>query len=122
MRLDPAAAAGVTVELLDAHRAALTDLLERARAVDLPRNPWAKCGGGSLADYLARPMAAVRTTLARCVAAAEAADATIDPAMPAFDDAVPLADQAPGAGGLGRAGRRRCCRTCRQVPGLTPAG
>ncbi len=93
VRLPPAAAAGVTVDVVDAHRAALADLFERARAVDWPRNPWARCGGSSLGDYLARPMAVVRTAVARCVAAAEAADATIDPAMPAFNDVVPLVEQ-----------------------------
>ena len=94
VRLDEAAAAGVTVNAVEHHRAALLDLFERARSVDLPRNPWAKCGGAALADYLARPMAAVRTAMARCVAAAEAADATNDPAIPPFNDAVPLVDQA----------------------------
>ncbi len=116
--LDPAAAAGVTVEAVAAHRAALLDLLGRARAADVPHNPWAKCGGGPLADYLTRPMAAVRTTLARCVAAADAADATIDPALPPFDDAVPLADQ--GRARAAWAGRvDDLLPDVRQVPGLT---
>ena len=115
VRLDSAATAGVTVELLDSHRAAVTDVLERARAVDLPRNPWAKCGGASLAEYLARPMAAVRTTLARCVAAAEAADATIDPAMPAFNDALPLAEQARARADWGK-------RLAAMLPAVRPAG
>ncbi len=67
-------------------------------------------------DYLARPMAAVRTALARCVAAAEAADATIDPAMPAFDDAVPLAEQGRARAAWG--GRlAACCRTCGRCRG-----
>jgi hypothetical protein len=89
--IDLANVSPATVEL---HRAALTDLFERARSVDWPRNPWGRCAGASLGDYLARPMAAVRTALARCVAAAEGADATNDPAIPPFNDAVPLAEQA----------------------------
>ncbi len=94
VRLDEAATAGITVNNVAANRAPLLDLFERARAVDLPHNPWAKCGGAALGDYLARPMAAVRTTMSRCVAAAEAADATNDPAIPPFNDAVPLVEQA----------------------------
>ena len=103
VRLDEAAAAGITVDAVAANRAALLDLFERAKAVDLPRNPWAKCGGTALADYLARPMAAVRTTMSRCVAAAEAADATNDAAIPPFNDAVPLVEQARARVGWGNA-------------------
>ena len=92
-RLDERATAGVTFEAVASHRAALLDLLDRARSVDWPRNPWAKCGGPPLADYLSRPMAAVRQAVSRCVATAQAADATIDPAMPPFADAPPLVEQ-----------------------------
>ena len=93
VRVDEAAAAGVTVDAVADHRATLGDLFDRARAVDWPRNPWARCGGPPLAAYMARPMAAVRATMARCVAAAAAADATVVTGMPAFNAAVPLADQ-----------------------------
>ena len=117
VRLDESAAAGVTVEAVTAHRATLVDLFERARSVDLPRNPWAKCGGAVLADYLARPMAAVRTALARCVAAAETADATIDPAMPPFNDAVPLVEQGRARAAWG-ARVAALLPDVRQVPGL----
>ena len=94
VRLDEAAAAGVTADAVAGRRPALADLFERSRAVDWPHNPWARCGGPALGDYLARPMAAVRAAVARCVAAAEAADDALDPALPAFADAIPLAEQA----------------------------
>ncbi len=115
MRLDASAAAGVTVDLLDAHRAAVTDVLGRARSVDWPRNPWAKCGGGSLADYLARPMAAVRTAAARCVAAGEAADAAGDERIPPFNADVPLRDQGRARAAWGE-------RTAALLPAVRAAG
>jgi hypothetical protein len=58
-------------------------------------------GAITLVDYLAKPMAAVRTTLARCVAAGVAADATNDPGIPPFNDMVPLAEQAKARVGWG---------------------
>jgi hypothetical protein len=83
----------ITPADLDARESQLLDLLRRAESVNYARDPWAKCAGVPLNDFLSRPMDAVRTAIDRIVAAATAVDATIDPAIPPLSSKTPLAAQ-----------------------------
>jgi hypothetical protein len=84
----------IPIDALDAHTREIQDVLQRAQAIGWPANPWKDCAGIELPAFLARPMAEFRTAVARCVADAQAADATADPAIPAFDIGTPLDVQA----------------------------
>ncbi len=101
VRIAAPSAEAITPAALDAHEPELMDLLRRAESVDYARNPWAKCAGISLADFLARPMERVRTAIARCAAAAGEADAAMDPAIAAFSVNVPLMQQGQARAELG---------------------
>jgi AAA domain/REase_MTES_1575/Protein of unknown function (DUF4011) len=89
-RITDAAAHAISPADLDAREPDLLDLLRRAQTVDYGRNPWAKCTGISLTDFLNRPMESVRTALDRCAAAAATADAAIEPNIPPFSTKSPL--------------------------------
>jgi hypothetical protein len=91
--LKPDLSAGVALSDLEQCRPVLVDLFHRAQAVKLSHNPWAKCAGISLSDYLARPMTEVRTQMDRVVAAAEKADGSVDPRIPPFNVITPLSEQ-----------------------------
>jgi hypothetical protein len=92
--LNESAVAGISVENLHEQRAGLAELFARAANVDYFKNPWAKCAGVSLADFLSRPMAEARTAMSRILAAAGTADAAADERIPSFTDVIPVADQA----------------------------
>jgi hypothetical protein len=94
VRLDDAITTQVKLEDLIANRPLLLDLFQRAMNVGYSKNPWADCAGVPLADYLARPMADVRTRMDRIATAATTADATIDPGIAPFSDKAPLLHQA----------------------------
>ncbi|MBI1367808.1 MAG: DUF4011 domain-containing protein [Planctomycetes bacterium] len=86
------AAAAVTPDMVEAHVTDVTTVLEHARRVGYPTNPWRQCAGVALGDFLARPMADVRAAMSDCVTAARAADAT--PGGLPFDVAPPIGEQA----------------------------
>jgi hypothetical protein len=92
--LDDAIITEISVEDLHAQRANLTELLGRAVKADYFKNPWTKCAGISLGDFLSRPMESLRTAMERIVAAADSADATADERIPVFTGSVPVIDQA----------------------------
>jgi hypothetical protein len=94
LAVDESALKQTPLETLDSQAREIQDVLERARAVDLPANPWRSCAGIELSAFLARPMAEFRAAMGRCVADAEAADATADPAIPPFAAEPPLDVQA----------------------------
>jgi hypothetical protein len=94
VRVDEANIAAISAADLEKNRANLAELFDRAAKVEYSRNPWTRCAGISLADYLSRPMAQARTAMSRIVAAAEQADAAADPRIPAFNDHVPVPQQA----------------------------
>ena len=75
---------------LEANHNALLDLLKRAAAADFTKNPWVKCAGITLADFLSRPMADIRTAIDRVMSAAVSADATADPRILPFTDHAPV--------------------------------
>ena len=88
------AVAAVPVAELAANRAGLVDLFKRAESVGYSRNPWTKCAGISLAEFLTRPMAEWRTLLDRLAAAATAADAAISPNIAPFNTRATVPGQA----------------------------
>jgi hypothetical protein len=94
VRVDDDAVAAITFNDLQSQQSALMELLSRAANVDYSKNPWTKCAGVSLADFLSRPMAAARTALDRIVTAADAADATADERIIPFNEIVPVQKQA----------------------------
>lgn len=94
VRLDDSKISGITVELLESNQTALAELFERAAKVNYFKNPWTKCAGIALADFLSRQMSVARTALSRILAAADAADATADDRIPPFTANVPLQRQA----------------------------
>jgi hypothetical protein len=92
--------AAVPVAELAANRIGLVDLFKRAESVGFSRNPWAKCAGISLADFLTRPMAEWRTVLERIAAAAVAADVARAETIPPFNARASVLDQAEARGQL----------------------
>jgi hypothetical protein len=86
----------VPVAELAANRASLVDLFRRAEAVGFSRNPWARCAGIPLANFLTRPMAEWRTVMDRIAAAAGSADAAVSPNVPAFNTRASVQAQAEG--------------------------
>ena len=94
LKIDEPALKDTPLEALDRHMREIQDILERARAIDLPGNPWRSCAGIDLSCFLAAPMAEFRAGMAVCVADAQAADATADAVIPAFANDLPLDVQA----------------------------
>lgn len=88
--VEPKLTASITLEMLRSHEQDVREILDRATDAEYPRNPWKDAWGLALADYLARPMAEIRQSMANCVTAAREADATAHPSIPAFDPQVPL--------------------------------
>lgn len=91
--LDEQALSTITPGQFEKHRDDLEVAFERAASVDYVVNPWARCAGGSLDDYLARPVDETRRVLASCVEDARVADGTRHENIPPFDDKHPLKDQ-----------------------------
>jgi hypothetical protein len=94
VRIDDKYVAGISLAELEKNRAALAELFDRAAKVGYCKNPWTRCAGISLADFLARPMVQARTAMSRIVSAAELADAAADPRIVPFNDRVPVQQQA----------------------------
>jgi hypothetical protein len=95
-RVDERAVAGVSAEQLQSQRAVLLELFQRAESADFSRNPWTKCAGVSLAEFLARSMTTTRTAMDRILSAAQSTDATADDRIPPFADHGSLVQQAVG--------------------------
>ncbi|HYE60909.1 MAG TPA: AAA domain-containing protein [Phycisphaerales bacterium] len=85
---------GVSLHELEPVLPVVREALQRALDVSYPTNEWSRAAGVELATLVSRPMDHFRGLLARCVEAAKAADATIDPRIPPFGPAVPLGEQA----------------------------
>ncbi len=83
-----------TLQQLEAARPLVRESLQRALDIAYPTNPWTAAAGLPLASLVSKPMDHFRGLLARAVGAAEAADATRDPRIPAFLASMPLAEQA----------------------------
>jgi hypothetical protein len=99
-RVDDTAIANITAEELESQRVALSEVFDRAASVDYSRNPWSKCAGISLGDFLSRPMENVRTALGRILAAADSADAAADHRIPPFTDDPHVQQQAAARAGI----------------------
>jgi hypothetical protein len=94
VRVDDTAIANISAEQLESGRPILTELFERAANVEYSKNPWTKCAGITLGDFLSRPMESIRTALSRILAAADSADVTADDRIPPFTESPLLAEQA----------------------------
>jgi len=81
-------------ELFEKHTQDVQDMLERAHKIQWQDTPWKDAVGIGLEDFLAEPMEEFRRRMAQCIAAAQAADSTCDPAIPPFTADVPLQKQA----------------------------
>ncbi len=91
----PAApAAALPLTLVESQAQEIEELLKRARSVELPSNPWSTAAGGSLGQFLARPMDEIRRAVAVCASTASAADATAHAAIAPFASGMELATQA----------------------------
>ncbi len=77
----------------ESQTAAMGELLRRALSVDFAVNPWASRTGVTLAEFLQRSMADVRSATAAAAASAIAADATLDESIPPFLREIPAAAQ-----------------------------
>ncbi len=77
----------------DAAQPAIREVLERARQVEYPRNPWAEAAGLDLGVYLSRPLAELRSRLTMLESKAPVVDATWAPEQPPLV-AGPLKEQA----------------------------
>jgi hypothetical protein len=69
------------------------EILTRGQAVSYAGNPWKEAAGVSLSDFLAQPMDYWHGRLDTVWKAVEAADATADPTVPAFDAQIDLRQQ-----------------------------
>lgn len=95
--LDVSGVGALTLEELQSGHADVSELLERARKIRYAENLWVEAVGLSLAEYLSRPVAQWRETLAKLARAAERVDTdTPGGGLPPLDaDAVaPLPIQA----------------------------
>jgi hypothetical protein len=79
---------------LDEHARMLDETLARATKVEWWSNPWRDAAGIELSTLMGTPAEKWRETIARCVPVANAADDTIDPAIPPFIPNLDLRQQA----------------------------
>jgi hypothetical protein len=86
--------AGVALEDLDQHAHLIDETFARAAKVGWWANPWREAAGVELAAFVGTPMDKWREAMGRCVDAAGAADAAIDPAIPPFAPQIELKQQA----------------------------
>jgi hypothetical protein len=84
----------IALDDLDEHTHLIDETLARAANVEWSTNPWREAAGIDLAAFIAVPMDKWREAMAKCVDAASAADATLDPAIPPFALGVDLKHQA----------------------------
>jgi hypothetical protein len=98
--IDIPAIPGIGPEVVEAAAVDIRETLSRGVEVNYIANPWSEAASLSLAAYLALPGDRIRQKMDAIVAAARAADATIDPRIPAFAPAVPLPDQATARAAL----------------------
>ncbi|MEZ6191739.1 MAG: AAA domain-containing protein [Phycisphaerales bacterium] len=91
--LDEQALGTIGTEVFEKHRDDLGVAFERAASVGYDVNPWGRCAGMSLDDYLTRPVDETRRVLASCVEDARVADGTRHENIPPFDDKHPLKEQ-----------------------------
>lgn len=90
---DEAALGTITLDGFEKRRDDIEVIFRRAGSVDYATNPWANCAGGSLDNYLARPVDELRRVLASCIEDARIADSTRNDNIPPFEASQPLADQ-----------------------------
>ena len=76
------------------------EILRRSLGVAYPKNPWARCAGPTLAEFLARPLAQVRAAAAACAQSATESDATADPNIPPFAPDADLNQHGPARAAL----------------------
>jgi hypothetical protein len=74
----------IKLEALDQHAHLIGETLERAAKVRWWENEWRDAAGAELSAFVATPMEKWRAGIAKCVETATAADATLDPSIPAF--------------------------------------
>ncbi len=94
VRLDDANVTAISVEQLETSQVALREIFERAANIAYFKNPWTRCAGIPLGEFLSRPMSTARTAMDRLETAADAADTTADDRIPAFSDNLPVQQQA----------------------------
>jgi hypothetical protein len=99
--LDAALLSGVSLKLYRPRQQDVQDILDRSLKINYPENPWRKCWGFELGEFLARPMGQCRDAVSRCLRATADADAAADPAIPPFEGAVDLTTQAQSRAELG---------------------
>jgi hypothetical protein len=84
VQLDAAVLSGARLDDFEKHEQNLNDILARGADIGFGAHAWRDCTRISLDGFLAQPMDHWRAELAQCVAAADSADATLDPAIPPF--------------------------------------
>jgi hypothetical protein len=94
VRLDPLLLKNTQSDDLDKHEHDLRDVLSRGEAIGFGKNPWKDCTKITLDQFLAQPMDHWREELAQCLQSADAADTSLDPAIPSFAPAPALEEQA----------------------------
>ena len=92
--IDSAKGGPLTLEDWRNARPAVEDVLTRARIVGWSTNPWAKCAGISLEDFLGRTMTEIRSKMQALAASAREVDATRHAGSLPFKDGLPLEPQA----------------------------
>jgi hypothetical protein len=78
---------------LDHHAHLIDETFARVAKVEWWKNPWREAAGIELAALLAVPTDKWREAMGKCIDSAKAADATIDPAIPAFVMQLDLREQ-----------------------------
>ena len=91
--LDEDALATITLDLFENRSDDIEVIFQRAESIGYETNPWANCAGGSLDDYLTRPIDELRRVLASCIEDARVADNTKHENIPPFDPDTPLPEQ-----------------------------
>jgi hypothetical protein len=84
---------GLTVEVLQAHRADAEEILRRALIARWPENPYRERIGISLSRWLAKPPVQLRAALDKARESAKRVDQHANPHLAPLDDKFPVADQ-----------------------------
>ncbi len=91
VQFDSALLESVPHSAVEQHAQALTVVLERSARIGYASHPWTNAVGLALADYLATPVALIRSQIDAVNSAAHSLDATIDPAAPPLPESADLA-------------------------------
>ncbi len=91
--IDEQALGTISHDRFEQHRDELQVLMQRASSVSYATNPWARCAGGSLDEYLTRSVDELRRVLASCIEDARIADNTRHDNIPPFGAHQPLPEQ-----------------------------